>query len=448
MFIREKSSNIFIIILFIAISCHTATHVPPSLQQQSRRPRLSKNYIFMLQPYTRTSVALNGKKIRPTILYRDKTMAKVSIPIPGSITKKTVTLTLTKRGYSPFTRKIDLTAARLPQPEAIPLFVLDKKEHSHSFYSAYKTGKQPKSVRFINNTTLAVPLLNDHGIDIINIHNGPIKRILPPASFASQKGFVESIVIEDEDELWISQMTTNSTHVFSLYTFAYKRTIAASGSWCKFLLENPYKETVLLSNWDSQDISIIDKNSYREIKHIDAGGIPRGLCLSPEGKYLYICQYGHWNDTDANGQILKVDMQTMNTLKSFGKPGAKRHIVLDNTRARLFVSDMAHAQIEVYTIDNDRLIKTIKVYSHPNTITLTPDHRYLYVSCRGKNNPKSYLRKGYTMGRIYVIDTRTLKVIEYWEGGNQCTGLDVSPNGEYIAFSDFLDHTVRVYKRK
>ena len=31
-------------------------------------------------------------------------------------------------------------------------------------------------------------------------------------------------------------------------------------------------------------------------------------------------------------------------------------------------------------------------------------------------------------------------------GGNQCTGLDVSPDGNYLAFSDFLDNTIRVYK--
>ena len=99
-------------------------------------------------------------------------------------------------------------------------------------------------------------------------------------------------------------------------------------------------------------------------------------------------------------------------------------------------------------MNNDVLLKKINVYSHPNTIQLSPDNRYLYVSCRGPNNPKSYLIKGFHMGRIYVIDTVSLEIQEFWEGGNQCTGLDVSHDGSKIVFSDFLDNAIRVYLKK
>jgi DNA-binding beta-propeller fold protein YncE len=41
----------------------------------------------------------------------------------------------------------------------------------------------------------------------------------------------------------------------------------------------------------------------------------------------------------------------------------------------------------------------------------------------------------------------TRKVIEEIEGGNQPTGLDVSPDGKYVVSTDFLDHAMRVYER-
>ena len=129
-----------------------------------------------------------------------------------------------------------------------------------------------------------------------------------------------------------------------------------------------------------------------------------------------------------------------------GVRGAKRHIVSDGKY--LYVSDMLNAVVEVYSLkEDDRLVKTVKVFSHPNTMQLSPDGKRLYVSCRGPNNPeKGYLYKGLVMGRLDVIDTETLTVIESIEAGNQPTGLDVSPDGKTIVLSDFLDNRIRVFK--
>jgi DNA-binding beta-propeller fold protein YncE len=87
------------------------------------------------------------------------------------------------------------------------------------------------------------------------------------------------------------------------------------------------------------------------------------------------------------------------------------------------------------------------VFSNPNTIAESPDGKYLYVSSRGHNNPKSYLIKGHEFGKLNVIDSQTHKMIEQIEAGNQPTGLDVSPDGKYIVLTDFLDHAMRVYER-
>ena len=46
---------------------------------------------------------------------------------------------------------------------------------------------------------------------------------------------------------------------------------------------------------------------------------------------------------------------------------------------------------------------------------------------------------------MLAIDTATGKILDAIVGGNQCTGLDVSPDGTLLAFSDFLDNTIRVY---
>ena len=82
----------------------------------------------------------------------------------------------------------------------------------------------------------------------------------------------------------------------------------------------------------------------------------------------------------------------------------------------------------------------------PNTIDLSPDGRVLYVSNRGRNNPETYTRPGPEWGTVVVIDTTTGDYLDALSGGNQTTGLDVSPDGTMLAYSDFLDNRVTVYR--
>jgi len=170
--------------------------------------------------------------------------------------------------------------------------------------------------------------------------------------------------------------------------------------------------------------------------------------LSRDGSYLYCAQF-----EDAFGRsrckLIKKELSTFKTVSESGTPGAKRHIVSDFRADRLYVSDMLNSCIEVYSLKDDSLIASIKVFNNPNTVVLSPDRSLLYVSCRGPNHPeKGYLYKGFKMGRLDIIDTRTLKVTESIEAGNQPTGLDVSPDGRTLLLSDFLDNRVRVFRRR
>ena len=98
----------------------------------------------------------------------------------------------------------------------------------------------------------------------------------------------------------------------------------------------------------------------------------------------------------------------------------------------------------ISTVD-DTLIKEVRIDHKPNTLSLSSDGKYLFISTRGPNNPESYLLKGPRFGKIYVMDTDVLEVIEWIWGQNQPTGLGISPDDSILAFSNFQDHTIEVY---
>ena len=49
-------------------------------------------------------------------------------------------------------------------------------------------------------------------------------------------------------------------------------------------------------------------------------------------------------------------------------------------------------------------------------------------------------------GSVLLFDTETGKMLDAIVGGNQPTALDVSPDGKYLVFSDFLDARLEVYE--
>ena len=411
---------------------------------------------FYLQPYKNTRVFIDGRPVRPRLIRRDKTQALVSVR--HRFAEDSFQVRFTRPGYATLEKTVRLSTERkrFRSLRLYNLYQLTKKgEHDLGAY--WPVGSWPKSATFLDRDRVVLPLLagkgKNAGIDVLNIRNGTRVHLRPPRRYARRSGFVETLVLPEKREFWVSQMSQSSVHIFDSLTLAYKSTIRLKGRWTKVLLHDPARKLVYASNWSSHDISVIDVNRKKELYRLRAGGIPRGMILSPSGKHMYVALFAGYSrgpdgrDRVRKNNIVKIDLKKRKIIKRFGRRGAKRHIVKDG-RGRMYVSDMWYAKIEVYDLKTDRLIKRIPVFYKPNTIVLSPDEKRLYVSCRGPNHPRGYTRKGLRMGRLYAIDLDRLEVSEFWEGGNQPTGLDISPDGKSLVSTDFLDNRVRVYTRR
>ncbi len=414
--------------------------ISPTAAQGTRGTRL------YLQPYRGTRAYAGTDELAYRVIQADKTLALIELNPPPGVMQVTFRLD----GYADtvfytFPAQ-DHDAGREPDAGALPLVVLRRQGSRYAFERAVATGSQPKSVTFIDKRRVAVALLDGPGIDIIDIVSGKRERIAPPEPWARKLGFVECLVIPGRCELWVSQMTAGAAHVFRLPGLEYRGTVKSGGVWGKVLAYNKAENRIYMTNWVSEDVSVIDPDTLREERRLRFSAVPRGIAFSGEGRAMYLAQYEI--DGEPRGRLLKVDLATGVLLASMGVEGSKRHLVIDESRSRLYVSDMARDLIEVFSLKDDSFIGSVSVGAKPNTIALSPDGSILYVSCRGHNNPdKGYLYKGYDMGRVYVIDTFSLSVREWWEGGNQPTGLAVSPDGALVVSSDFLDARVRIHRK-
>ena len=319
---------------------------------------------------------------------------------------------------------------------------LEKTVSSLKHVKTLKTGMHHKSVEFSpDGRFFAAALLMDNGVDVFTTEGfKKVKRIEFPAKYKKKEMFVEIAYVPEKNQMWVSQMSTGSIHVIDMKDFTYKSTFSTKGVWTKVMAFSVDRKLLFASNWVSEDVSVMDADTHKLIKKIRVSGIPRGMVATNDGKFLYVCIF-------ENGQIQKIDLKKMRIVKTLKFPkGAKRHVAMDRKKNILYVTDMYRGSVYVISAETDKVIKEIRVDQKLNTCKLTPDGNYLLISSRGPNNRESYLKKGPKFGKIFVIDTRTLKIKEWIWGKNQPTGLDISPDGKYLAFTNFLDNEVEVYR--
>ena len=302
----------------------------------------------------------------------------------------------------------------------------------------YKSGKQPKQVLFSpDKKYIVMPLLEDNGFDVFDIESKKmLKRITPPK--ASRQGFAEGLFIPSKNAFFVSQMTTGNIYEFSYPEFKYKRTISTEGEWSKFMVWSKEKSLIAVSNWISNDISIIDYESGSVLRKVKTKEAPRGLYFLNGGKEIISLAF----DGGAIEKFNVDDGKLLDTIKI--EKSAMRHIVLNRNETRAYISDMYHRTIYEIDLEKFKIVNRTKVFNNPNTIDLLDD-RYLFVSCRGPNNPTDYTKRSLVNGKICMIDVSTMQIVKQMEGGNQPTGLDVSQDGTLLCFSNFQDENIELY---
>ena len=305
----------------------------------------------------------------------------------------------------------------------------------------YKTGIQPKSAYFSpDGQTLFVPLLGQHGVDVFSRTGDYLKyekRLTVPGS--REAGFVEAMCDSRRREMWVSNMMENKVHIFDLDTLEFKTSLHTGGVFPKVITQSPDGKITAASNWLSMDICVFDSDTKERLRLIPAGGTPRGMAFSPDSKFLYAAIYDE-------ALVLVIDMTENKIIKRFRLypgAGAARHVIyFDN---KLYVSDMLRGTVNILDADTGAVLHSRRIGLNINTITLTPDGKYIFASSRGQNHPEDYTRPGPDFGAVYMLSAEDLSLQEKIWGRNQPTGLAVSPDGKLLVFTDFLDANLELY---
>lgn len=446
---RGRTGGIALALLLLALgasvvggvwgcSAQTAVRRPPGASSAAGPPATATRPPTTAAPATTTTTApilfdlkvvTHPAEAEVVLTGPARSLGRGRTPWKGEVPAGRLHLSIRKAGRNPI--NWDLT---LKGKKSIDVWLDPAGQILHKV-GQFDCGAAPKQVAYSpDGRELWISLLGGRGVEVFDAKSGARVASVP----LGKHGAVEVIFSRDGRTVYASQMETASVYEIDRADRTVRRVLATNGSWTKVMALSPDEGTLFAANWSSNDVSEIDLASGAVRRRIPTVVTPRGLYVTPDAKRLFVAGYEH-------GELQVIDLATGKGRVLVRTGGAFRHLVGDDERGLIYVDDMALDTVHVVNVADESVRLLAETDEKPNTIDLSPDGRVLYVSNRGENNPKSYYIPGPEWGSVLAIDTATGTVLDAIVGGNQTTGLDVSPDGTTLAFSDFLDNRVQLY---
>lgn len=152
----------------------------------------------------------------------------------------------------------------------------------------------------------------------------------------------------------------------------------------KYVAVSPDGQRLLVTNWCSYTLDVIDLTTWRVLKEIPIGAYPRGIAISPDSKTAYVAVMG------------------------------STHLAVVNLRTYAITA-------------------TVTVGVSPRHVVISPDGHYIYAT----------LNAG---GGVVKVDTRSLQVVARAATGVQPRSMAISHDGRSLFVVNYVSNTVTVLR--
>jgi YVTN family beta-propeller protein len=145
------------------------------------------------------------------------------------------------------------------------------------------------------------------------------------------------------------------------------------GAVPKYVAVTPDDSTVLVTNWCSWTMSVVNVKSARLVSTIPiSGGYPRGIAVSPDSRTAFVAVMG-------SQRIAKVDLASRK-VSTFAHTGnGPRHIVISPDGRYLYVTNNTSGTVSKVDAGNGQVLKTVSTGRQPRSMAISSDGLAVYV---------------------------------------------------------------------
>ena len=211
----------------------------------------------------------------------------------------------------------------------------------------------------------------------ISLHNA--EGIVPIMVDSLQKNLSPDAKIQENSE----GKKTARKRIIVLYPGTNKKDsfdvpLIKTGKTPKIISRTSDNKNLLVSNWHSYNVSVLEMNDsiwpYAKVTNtIPVSSIPRGIAVDDKNSRSYVAIMGGASIAVINNSVWMKETD----IEVASNP---RHIVLDST-GRLFVSYNRLAKVACIDGMSGKTLFTASTHPQPRTIILSKNQKFLFVTC-------------------------------------------------------------------
>jgi YVTN family beta-propeller protein len=187
----------------------------------------------------------------------------------------------------------------------------------------------------------------------------------------------------------------------------------------------PDGKRVLSTSPSTDTVYVFDATNGKQLAIIPVGKAPKGVKVTPDGKHAYVS-----NEGSANLSV--IDLNSLSVVNSIKVEDAPHNVRFTKSGQTAYVTLQGGAGIGVIDTKAQKMIKVIPVpgITGPHNLDLSADESTAFV--------RDFVH------HVAVLDLRSGKVKKVITVGNGHGGIDVSPDGKYVATAAIGDNIVSI----
>jgi len=188
----------------------------------------------------------------------------------------------------------------------------------------------------------------------------------------------------------------------------------------------PNGKRVLSTSPSSNTVYIFDAKDGKQLAVIDVGKAPKGVKVSPDGKHAYVSNQGSAN-------ISVIDLRSLTVVDSIKVEDGPHNVRFTNDGQTAYVTLQGGAGIGVIDTKTRKMTRVIPVpgITGPHNLDLSSDEKTAFI--------RDFVH------HVAVLDLSTGKVKKIIKVGNGHGGIDVAPNGKFVATAAIGDNVISVF---
>lgn len=152
-----------------------------------------------------------------------------------------------------------------------------------------------------------------------------------------------------------------------------------AGSVPKFVAATPDSRLVLVSNWCSYDVSVIDARQAREIRRVKVGRYPRGIVIDAASEKAYVAVVGSYDIA-----VLKLSDYSLSWLRGIGR--SPRHLVIEPSGKHLYATLNGEGMVAKVDLATGKVVRKTTTGILPRSMAVSADGLFLYVTNYSSNS--------------------------------------------------------------